>query len=117
MNGIESLNILFVAGFGPIGQDNAASRELYGEVLGIPFKEEENGYLHTEELPGVKVFAMWPLSQAAESCFDTDQWPDDVPILQAWLELMWKMLKRQQRAWKQKATASCLSPEEPWARR
>lgn len=86
MNGIDGLNILFVAGFGPIGQDTTASREMYGELLGIPFKEEENGYLHTEEVPGVKAFALWPLSQAAESCFGTDQWPDDIPVPQAWLE-------------------------------
>jgi hypothetical protein len=81
-----SLDILFIAGFGPIVRDSAESRELYGDVMGIPFKEETGGYLHTEALGGAKTFALWPLSQAAQSCFGKDSWPDDVPVPQAWLE-------------------------------
>jgi uncharacterized glyoxalase superfamily protein PhnB len=34
----------------------------------------------------VKTFGLWPLSQAAESCFGKDAWPTDVPTPQAWLE-------------------------------
>ena len=45
-----------------------------------------NGYLHTGKLDGVKHFALWPLAQAAESCFGTDQWPGDVPVPQGWIE-------------------------------
>jgi len=37
--GREPIKILFIAGFGPIVRDVAASRKLYGETLGIPFKE------------------------------------------------------------------------------
>lgn len=29
---------------------------------------------------------MWPISQAADSCFGTQFWPDDVAIPQAWVE-------------------------------
>ena len=64
-----NVKILFVAGFGPIVRDTSESRKLYGEVLGIPFKEESDSYLHTETLQGAKTFALWPLSQAAQSCF------------------------------------------------
>ncbi|MGC2723439.1 MAG: hypothetical protein WA224_05700, partial [Candidatus Acidiferrales bacterium] len=42
--------------------------------------------LHTEALKGAKTFALWPLSQAAQSCFGKDSWPDDIPVPQAWLE-------------------------------
>ena len=52
-------------------------------------KERENphdGYLHTEALRGAKTFALWPLSQAAQSCFGKDTWPDGIPVPQAWLE-------------------------------
>lgn len=87
MAGIESIRILFIAGFGPIVRDAAANRKLYGEILGIPFREENDGYLHTEAMPGARSFALWPLSQAAQSCFGADAWPADVPIPQAWLEL------------------------------
>jgi hypothetical protein len=83
MSGIE---VLFIAGFGPIDRNIAESRNLYGGSLGIPFKEDSGGYLYTGALPGTKHFALWPLSQAAQSCFGSDSWPDNIPIPQAWLE-------------------------------
>ncbi len=54
--------------------------------MGLPFDEEASGYLHTGGLDGVKHFALWPLAQAAESCFGTNQWPDNLPVPQAWIE-------------------------------
>ena len=81
-----NIKVLFIAGFGPIVREATASRELYSQILGIRFKEENDGYLHTEALKGAKSFALWPLSQAAQSCFGTDSWPKDTPVPQAWLE-------------------------------
>jgi hypothetical protein len=81
-----SADILFIAGFGPIDQDVDKSRALYGESLGISFKEDAGGYLYTGSLQGAKHFALWPLSQAAQSCFGSDSWPADIPVPQAWLE-------------------------------
>lgn len=81
-----NLKILFIAGFGPIVRETAESRKLYSGVLGIPFKEESGEYLHTEALKGAKMFALWPLSQAAQSCFGKDSWPDNIRVPQAWLE-------------------------------
>ena len=69
-----------------IVRDMAESRRLYSESLGIHFKEESGEYLHTEALKGAKSFALWPLSQAAESCFGKDSWPDNISVPQAWLE-------------------------------
>jgi hypothetical protein len=86
MKKIGNIKILFVAGFGPIVRERDASRKLYAETFDIPFKEDEGGYLHTEALKGVKHFALWPLSQAALSCFGKDSWPDDIPVPQAWIE-------------------------------
>jgi hypothetical protein len=80
------INILFVAGFGPIVRETATSRKLYSDAFGIAFKEESGGYLHTEDLEGTKTFALWPLSHAAHSCFGADSWPTDIPVPQAWLE-------------------------------
>ena len=82
----NNVGILFVAGFGPIVADRSTSRALYADVLGIAFKEEKDGYLHTESLDGAKTFALWPLSQAAQACFGTESWPADIPAPQAWLE-------------------------------
>lgn len=78
--------ILFIAGFGPIDRDVAESRALYRESLGIPFKEDAGGYLYTGALQGAKHFALWPLTQAAQSCFGSESWPDNIPVPQAWLE-------------------------------
>jgi catechol 2,3-dioxygenase-like lactoylglutathione lyase family enzyme len=82
----KNIEVLFVAGFGPIVRDPASSRKFYSETLGLEFKEDASGYLYTGELGGVKHFALWPLAQAAESCFGTDQWPGDLGVPQAWIE-------------------------------
>jgi hypothetical protein len=77
--------VLFVAGFGPIVQDAAKSRKFYADALGISF-EQVGDYLHTGELEGVKHFALWSLSEAAESCFGSESWPSHLPVPQSWLE-------------------------------
>ena len=86
MKGLKGVGVLIVAGFGPIDRDIAKSRHLYADVLGIAFKQEADGYLHTEALSGAKSFALWPLSQAALSCFGKDSWPASIPAPQAWVE-------------------------------
>jgi hypothetical protein len=86
MQGIANLKVLFIAGFGPVVREPGESRKLYRDVLGIPFREESGGYLHTEAVRGAKSFALWPLSQAAQSCFGRDSWPEHIPAPQAWLE-------------------------------
>ena len=86
MQQFGNIKILFIAGFGPIVRDAAASRKLYNQTLGIPFKEEQGGYLHTEAVQGANSFALWPLEHAAQSCFGKDAWPAEIPVPQAWLE-------------------------------
>jgi catechol 2,3-dioxygenase-like lactoylglutathione lyase family enzyme len=80
------MKVLFIAGFGPIASDVEQSRRLYEDALGITFKKEEGDYRHTEELKGANSFAVWPLDQAAESCFGSSEWPNEVVRPQAWLE-------------------------------
>jgi hypothetical protein len=84
--GDAEIDVLFIAGFGPIIRDLESSRKLYATTLGIPFEEAPGGYLSTEKLAGTKHFSLWPLEQAAESCFGINRWPNDVPIPQAWVE-------------------------------
>lgn len=86
MERIGNIKVLFVAGFGPIIRDATESRKLYCQTLGIEFKEETGGYLHTEKLNGAKSFALWPLDHAAQSCFGKESWPSGIPVPQAWLE-------------------------------
>lgn len=88
--GLPALNVLFVAGFGPITRDTQSSKSFYVDALNLPLKHMDgNGdYLLTDvdELNGVKHFALWPLSQAAQSCFGSAIWPDDIPVPQGWIE-------------------------------
>ena len=81
------MKVSFVAGFGPIVPDVASSRAFWGQGLGIGLKEAAPDYWTNDDLEGVKAFALWPLSQAAQSTFGTDAWPDEIPVPQAWLEL------------------------------
>jgi catechol 2,3-dioxygenase-like lactoylglutathione lyase family enzyme len=81
------MKISFVAGFGPIIRGAEASHAFWRDGLGIAFEEPAPGYFTNDSLDGVKAFAMWPLTQAAESTFGSPAWPADVPEPQAWLEL------------------------------
>lgn len=81
------MDIEFVAGFGPIGRDPEATLEFWARTVGIGFEELGPGYHHSTDLGGVKAFALWPLSQAAQATFGSDEWPSDRPVPQAWLEL------------------------------
>ena len=80
-----NFSVLFVAGFGPIVRGTTDPHKFYLDTLGLSF-EKDGDYLHTDKLKGVKHFALWPLSQAAQSCFGSENWPSDRPIPQAWLE-------------------------------
>jgi catechol 2,3-dioxygenase-like lactoylglutathione lyase family enzyme len=86
MKQFQGIKVLFVAGFGPVVREPAKSRKLYRKIMGIKLKEETGGYLHTEVLEGANTFALWPLAQAAQSCFGKPVWPDDITAPQAWLE-------------------------------
>ena len=81
------MKVTFVAGFGPIVRNVDSSREFWGTGLGIELEEAAPNYWTSDDLDGVKAFALWPLSQAAESCFGSDTWPEEIPAPQAWVEL------------------------------
>lgn len=81
------VKVSFVAGFGPIVRDPDASREWWQQVLGMAMPEIAPDYYGTDDLDGVKAFAAWPLAHAAENTFGTAEWPADVPLPQAWIEL------------------------------
>lgn len=87
---LPALNVLFVAGFGPVTRDTQSSKSFYLDTLNLPLKHMDgNGdYLLTDvdALNGVKHFALWPLSQAAQSCFGSAIWPEDIPVPQGWIE-------------------------------
>ncbi len=80
------MEVLFVTGFSPIVSDRQASREFYVGALQRPLDHEEGEYIFADTLPGVKRLGLWPLWQAAQTCFGADEWPADVPVPQATIE-------------------------------
>ncbi len=80
------MNIEFLATVAVIAPDPSKSRDLYVEALGLPLQAEGDGYYHSEQIAGCKSFGIWPLSQAAQACFGTDQWPVERPVPQVSLE-------------------------------
>ena len=79
------MKVLFVAGFGPIVSDMQASQAFYEKALGLPLEGDET-YLFTHSIDGVKHFALWPLTAAAQSCFEVDTWPESLPVPHGWIE-------------------------------
>ena len=79
------MKIAFVAGFGPIVREPAESRAWWSS-LGLNLHEIAPDYWGTDDVDGVRAFALWPLAHAAENTFGTPDWPADLPTPQAWIE-------------------------------
>ena len=90
LDSMHPLNVLFVAGFGPITQSHEKSQSLYVNTLNLPLRAMEGNetYLSSEkgEIGGVNHFVLWPLAQAAQSCFGSEDWPSNITAPQSWIE-------------------------------
>ena len=80
------MKVEFLATLAVITPDPPASRRLYVGELGLPLEGEGDDYQHSEHVAGCKSFGIWPLSQAAEACFGTAEWPADRPVPQVSIE-------------------------------
>jgi catechol 2,3-dioxygenase-like lactoylglutathione lyase family enzyme len=80
------VNIEFLSTVAVIAPDPPRSRKLYVDALGLPLDGDAGDYQHSEEIVGCKSFGIWPLSQAAEACFGTREWPPGRPVPQVSIE-------------------------------
>lgn len=80
------MEILFVAGFAAIVPDPPAAASFYRDTLGLPLEPVMGDYLAVDGFGGTRHLGVWPLGDAARSCFGTDRWPDDVPVPQATID-------------------------------
>jgi catechol 2,3-dioxygenase-like lactoylglutathione lyase family enzyme len=80
------MNVLFIASIAVVTADPPQSRELFIDALGLPLEGEGDGYYSSGSVPGSNHFGVWPLSQAAEACFGTLEWPADRVVPQASIE-------------------------------
>jgi catechol 2,3-dioxygenase-like lactoylglutathione lyase family enzyme len=81
------MKILFISSVAIVTRDPPESRRLFIDTLGLPLQGHEgDDYYFSESIGGSKHFGVWPLSQAAEACFGSREWPADRPIPQACIE-------------------------------
>ena len=80
------MKIVAIASFAPLVRDVKASQAFYRDGLQIKLEGGEGDYIFTDRMEGSKHFGLWPLSDAARSCFGTAEWPTDVPVPQACIE-------------------------------
>ena len=82
------MNIVFVASVAAVAADPPESRKLYLDALNLPLAPAGEGseYYSSEKVGGCKHFGVWPLAEAAQACFGTDEWPADRTTPQASLE-------------------------------
>ncbi len=81
------MDVQFIASTAVITRDPKASRKLYVDALGLPLSASDDGdYISSEDIGGSKHFGVWPLTQAAQACFGTPDWPVDRPVPQASIE-------------------------------
>jgi hypothetical protein len=71
------MNVVFITSLAVVASDPPKSRKLFIDALGLPLEGEGDGYYSSGSIAGSKHFGVWPLSQAAEGCFDTSEWPAD----------------------------------------
>jgi catechol 2,3-dioxygenase-like lactoylglutathione lyase family enzyme len=80
------MDVLFIASVAVVVADAPQSRKLFIDALGLPLEGEGDGYYSSGSIRGSKQFGVWPLSEAAQACFGTPQWPAGRVIPQASIE-------------------------------
>lgn len=114
---LKGINVLFIAGFGPVTTNTEESASLYKDILQLPLETIDgyDGYLHSQNIPGAKYFAVWPLDKVALSCFGTSEWPASLPVPQAWLEFEVDDMQSASEILKESGCKllTCMQ-EEPW---
>jgi catechol 2,3-dioxygenase-like lactoylglutathione lyase family enzyme len=83
---MDIMEVQFIASVAPIVRDVAAARAFYQHTLGLSFEGVDGDYVFTQRLEGTKHFGLWPLTEAANACFGTSEWPEDIPVPQASIE-------------------------------
>lgn len=80
-----AMDVRFVTSVSVITTHPAEDRQLFVGALSLPLIDDDD-YLFSENLNGIKHFGIWPLAAAAQACFGTGTWPADRPIPQASVE-------------------------------
>lgn len=80
------MQVLFIASVAVVASDPPETRKLLMDVFGLALEGEGDGYYFSDAIPGSNHFGVWPLSEAAEACFGTPEWPSERVVPQASIE-------------------------------
>ena len=83
------MDVRFIASFSVVTSSPAEDRTLFLDALRLPLhppEGDDDGYVYSEAIDGAKHFGVWPLTEAAEACFGTTEWPGSHPVPQASVE-------------------------------
>jgi len=80
------MDVLFITSTAVVTADPPLSRKLFIGALGLPLEGEGDGYYSSGKIAGSKHFGVWPLTEAAQACFGTPNWPTDRITPQASIE-------------------------------
>ena len=80
------MDVLFIASVAVVTADPPRSRQLYIDALGLPLEGEGDGYYSSGNVEGSKHFGVWPLTEAAQACCGTPEWPAGRVVPQASIE-------------------------------
>jgi catechol 2,3-dioxygenase-like lactoylglutathione lyase family enzyme len=83
---LRRMDVLFVTSVAVVTADPPQSRKLFMDALGLQLEGEGDGYYSSGNIAGTKHFGVWPLSEAAQACFGTPQWPAEQVVPQASIE-------------------------------
>ncbi len=80
------MNVSMISTVAVITAEPARGRQLFTEVLGLPLEGEGDSYYSSGNIPGCNHFGVWPLTEAAQSCFGAPEWPAELVVPQASIE-------------------------------
>ena len=80
------MDVQFITSVAVVTADPPQSRRLFKDALGLPLEGDGDGYYSSGNIGGSKHFGVWPLTEAAQACFGSPDWPADRVVPQASIE-------------------------------
>ena len=80
------MDVQFITSMAVVAADPPQSRRLFMDILGLPLEGEGEGYYSSGNIAGSRHFGVWPLTEAAQACFGSPDWPADRVVPQASIE-------------------------------
>jgi catechol 2,3-dioxygenase-like lactoylglutathione lyase family enzyme len=80
------MDVQFITSVAVVTADPPQSRRLFMDALGLPLEGDGDGYYSSGSIAGSRHFGVWPLTEAAQACFGTPDWPAGRAVPQASIE-------------------------------